>query len=169
MAKLNQDSALQYAWEQKYGRDETSMDSFITSDSRYARLLRNSGNPSAWIRKNSVEGEQKLNDRSSNHIHFVPKFLSAQGKWLASRLKEVDKDVYEQRVEICRSCPNLSMSPSTAIYHLGKRILNPTDNSICTVCGCFITVKAKREVENCPVKHANNNNLSKWGEPIVFA
>lgn len=47
-------------------------------------------------------------------------------------MKNVDPVTYKSRIELCNGCPNL------------------TEHSTCSLCGCFMPVKAKWATSRCP-------------------
>lgn len=47
-------------------------------------------------------------------------------------MRNVDPVTYKSRIELCNGCPNL------------------TEHSTCSLCGCFMPVKAKWATSRCP-------------------
>ena len=63
-------------------------------------------------------------------------FAHTMGDFAGSGFKLADEEVYNQRLEVCRGCDRFE------------------NNRFCRECGCFMDLKAKIEVAECP--------LDKW-------
>ena len=69
-------------------------------------------------------------------MSFIEKLKSAKTKIVDSiKILQVDDDIRDARLEVCKSCEHLS-------YH------------VCTQCGCFVQAKAALISAKCP--------LNKW-------
>jgi hypothetical protein len=77
-------------------------------------------------------------------------------KWLISGAKLASESEYKSRINACRSCPHISLAPSTYLYRLIKSQL------ICSLCGCDIEIKAKILTEQCPDKQYSQNGRWIW-------
>lgn len=69
-------------------------------------------------------------------VQKVKNVVGTMGDFAGSGFKVADKEVYDQRMEICRGCDRFE------------------NNRFCKECGCFMDLKAKIEVAECP--------LDKW-------
>ena len=76
-------------------------------------------------------GSPSLLQKARNLAHTM-------GDFAGSGFKLADKEVYDQRMEICRGCDRFE------------------NNRFCKECGCFMDLKAKIEVAECP--------LDKWSK-----
>lgn len=61
----------------------------------------------------------------------------------------VDKKEYDYRLNICKSCENLSI--------LGQ----------CKICSCFMRLKAKLSMSSCPINKWNESNIRLNDDTII--
>jgi len=66
------------------------------------------------------------------YIQMASTFAKALTKYIASGMNEVTKEQYQERLEICSTCPN-------------------RNNLHCSECGCPISTKARWATESCPL------------------
>jgi hypothetical protein len=67
-----------------------------------------------------------------NVLRKIASFFIAIFRW-AFTGKSLSDEKIQKRIETCKSCERLA-------------------GDICSVCGCFVHLKAKMSTENCPLK-----------------
>ncbi|WP_319414328.1 hypothetical protein [uncultured Cohaesibacter sp.] len=165
MAELSQNAALRHAIEKKTGERSEELINLASVNSRRARLLMQSGNPSAW-QEGAKVAELAGPQKKPSNMSILSGFIGSEVKRLVKGQEVVEENVLSKRLKACESCPHLEEAPDTKLYHLGRRILRPDGDKICGLCGCFVSEKAKRKAEGCPASMTGTSLLSRWGEPI---
>lgn len=86
--------------------------------------------------------------------------------WARTGFSTVDEPTYRKRLEACSQCPKLHTPPSNRklLYRIAGVAAN--DRSVCTMCGCVVTVKARRLTDTCPALDPERPGLNRWGEPL---
>jgi len=165
MAELTRKAALRHAIETKTGESSEELVNLSSVNPRRARLLIQSGDPSAWQGSTEVDEPFEVRDKPSE-VNILSRFMSSEIKRLVKGQGIVEEKVLSKRLKACESCPHLEKAPDTKLYHLGRRILRPNGDNLCGLCGCFVSEKAKRKTENCPINMTNDTSLSRWGEAM---
>lgn len=84
------------------------------------------------------QGRGCCGQTSPSFFQKAKNLANTMGDFANSGFKVVDKEVYDQRMETCRGCDRFE------------------NNRFCRECGCFMDLKAKIEVAECP--------LDKWSK-----
>lgn len=61
-------------------------------------------------------------------------FIKTTGKHISNGMKNVDDSVYKERLSVCKKCEHLALK-----------------QNMCKKCGCYLPIKAKWEVSECPI------------------
>jgi len=83
-------------------------------------------------------------------------------QWAKTGFSVVDQATLQRRQAACKSCPHLSAPPDRAVY---KLVLS--DDHICDLCGCKISLKMRMPSETCPDRHPESLGMTRWGEPTI--
>ena len=83
---------------------------------------------------NEDENEH-LHHKEPSFFQMVKNFTKAARDHVANGMKIVSQDVYESRLDTCKSCPHLK-----------------EEKKRCGLCGCALEHKAKWETSECPDK-----------------
>jgi hypothetical protein len=83
-------------------------------------------------------------------------------RWAKTGFSVVDEATLQRRKTACAGCPNLSAPPDRAIY---KLVLS--DDQICNLCGCKVSLKTRLPSEACPDLHPELPGMTRWGEPVT--
>ncbi len=75
-------------------------------------------------------------------IDKITRFVYSLKKRIKSDFTDVDETTYQKRLAVCELCPN------------------KTENWQCSLCGCFLAIKARWSTEDCP--------LGKWSLPVIL-
>jgi hypothetical protein len=82
-------------------------------------------------------------------LELVGRATKALARWSASGFKQVDDDLYEQRLAACYGCEHLTIPGGNALLYklmATNRAADPT----CGLCGCDVRRKARMTTEQCP-------------------
>lgn len=97
---------------------------------------------------------------------LLARAASSLARWAKAGFTVVDKEVYRRRLSACANCPHLRVPPS------GRRRLlyaltgaGSGDESVCGLCGCSVTRKARLTSEACPAPHPDQAHHTRWREP----
>ncbi|WIM93012.1 hypothetical protein ACTOB_004977 [Actinoplanes oblitus] len=74
--------------------------------------------------------------------------VSSLASWVADGARFAPKDLHEQRLSTCRSCPHLVDPPTKLVYRVA--LVGSSDQRVCHLCGCVATRKARVASEKCP-------------------
>lgn len=113
--------------------------------------------------KNREFEEKKFEEIFSNK-KILAKASGALFKWAKAGFTQVDDATFERRMAACKSCPHLKQPPAKTVYKISK--LTGGDQSVCGLCSCVVSRKAKLPTESCPAIHPENSSLNRWGEPL---
>ena len=97
-------------------------------------------------------------------IQLATRAAKAMIRWSKSGFTQVEPEVYEQRLSLCRQCPHLTEPPDKVIY---KVTAVQQDNRVCGACGCSVARKARIPSESCPVADPSDPAVNRWGQPII--
>lgn len=87
-------------------------------------------------------------------------------KWGKEGMKPAAPWIIKRRLAACNSCDYQAPAPETLVYR-GAKVAVGKDAKICTICHCLTNTKAAISTERCPVRAAENPELSRWGETWV--
>jgi hypothetical protein len=76
-------------------------------------------------------------------------------RWAGTGFTTVDDATYARRLATCDACPDLVRADGG----------NPT----CGRCGCRVRAKARMTSESCPVRSAEDPELTRWGDAATEA
>jgi hypothetical protein len=157
MAELTAEAALKHAITKRLGSENGALLLGCLHSSRTARLLFNAGAAEGWATQD--ESRPQLSTQSR-----LAKFAASEIAHLLNRQRGVEDEVLNHRRAACSRCPNKTAAPDDRLYHLGKRIIRPDGDDICSLCGCFIAEKTKRQSETCPDTDPIQTTHSRWGD-----
>jgi hypothetical protein len=84
-------------------------------------------------------------------------------KWSKAGFKAADEGTIQRRWAACRACEFLVDPPQTLLYQ-GVKLIAGKDVKVCAACGCAANKKIALPSESCPRPHADNPQLTRWGE-----
>lgn len=81
--------------------------------------------------------------------------------WARTGFGSVDQDLFEARLAACRSCPHSGPAPDTMTYRVAS--LSSDRPTICNLCGCPLSRKARMASEQCPDQDVRTGR-TRWDE-----
>ena len=109
----------------------------------------------------NLEFEEKDADKDFSNSELLVKASGAMLKWAKAGFTKVDDATYKKRMDACTGCPHLKQPSAKAVYKI-----TGSKQSICGLCGCVASRKAKLPTESCPSEHPVNVSMTRWGEPL---
>ncbi|CAI1135421.1 hypothetical protein [Serratia grimesii] len=82
--------------------------------------------------------------------------------WSKQGFKTLDETQRLSRLAACQACPHLGAPPDRLDYRIAR--IGVEDQSVCTLCGCFVERKTKLPHERCPAQSDTNPALNRWGD-----
>lgn len=115
----------------------------------------------------STVGEQRPANAERSNIQLARKAALSLAKWARSGFRKVDESTYQQRLAACAACPHQVSAPGKVVYAVADAIVGSQDGkqSICDLCGCLTSAKARLAHEHCPADHPDMNGQTRWSEP----
>ncbi|MBB5940381.1 hypothetical protein FHS42_007479 [Streptomyces zagrosensis] len=108
--------------------------------------------------------------RELTSAELLVRGASALARWTKAGFTVVSKETYQKRLSACGQCPHLQVPPG------GRRRLlyaltgaGSSDKTVCGLCGCSVTRKARLTSESCPAPHPNQPNSTRWAESAPAA
>ncbi|TYP99442.1 hypothetical protein C7447_10138 [Tenacibaculum adriaticum] len=90
----------------------------------------------------------KENNQHKN-INLLKNGVNSYIKWGLNGFSTAPKEIIDNRISICNSCPNLTKPTNQFVY---KIKLHKNENAnICSLCGCIVARKTTRKDESCPI------------------
>ena len=137
-------------------------------DPDYARNLMVSRNAPPFLDHLLAHPPKRANTAASRAGNVEPGNAVLVGKaakslwaWAKSGLEMVSDDVYQHRLSACAQCPHHIEPPQRMVYKLA----GAAGRSVCDLCGCVSSRKARLPHESCPSDHPERAGFSRWGEP----
>ncbi len=97
---------------------------------------------------------------------LITKAAGSLVRWAKTGFTTVDDDIYQKRLTACQSCPNLRTPPLNQSTLYAMAGANSNERTICGLCGCVATVKARRTSESCPASHPAQPGFTRWNEAV---
>lgn len=103
-------------------------------------------------------------EASSPHstAQLAKHLASSMFAWSKQGFRILDEAQRSARLTACKACPHLGAPPNRLDYRIGK--IGIEDQSVCTLCGCFVERKTKLAHERCPAQAEDDPGLSRWGD-----
>lgn len=138
-------------------------------DSTYAHnLLVCRDNPEylEMIFKNTPQLKDGSKEDHHSGISLVKRAAKSLIEWSKTGFSTVSSDIYQKRIDACNSCTSLIDIPKSKKYLYGLTGVDSDKEKICRLCGCVVSIKARRLTDTCPEADPKADGLNKWGEPI---
>lgn len=94
--------------------------------------------------------------------HLARHLASSMLAWSKQGFRTMDETQRLSRLAACRTCPHLGAPPDRLDYRIAK--IGIDDQSVCTLCGCFVERKTKLPHERCPAQSDADPGLNRWGD-----
>jgi hypothetical protein len=131
----------------------------VLSDTVFLNTLIVNRNNHAYIQDIIDKELCTIKKSPESQYRLVIKGVKSLLRWAAFGFGRVSKEVYDERINNCRKCPNLSIAKGT-LYKLS----GASDSYICNVCGCPVERKAILPTEQCPKLISETSRLTRWYE-----
>lgn len=135
----------------------------IANDPVYARNVMLAASNPKYLSKLLASPPSNLSTTT-----LIANYTKSLSKWAASSFTKMPNTDYQKRIMACGACPWRSEAPNTKLYQVAKAIhsVKPSENAICSKCGCLVVTKAGRATEECPDADPNNPSKNRWGQDL---
>jgi hypothetical protein len=106
-----------------------------------------------------------MDDPKLSNSDLVARAVSVLWKWSKTGFATVDDKVFQRRLAVCLTCPNMMMAPKRLAYQAAAN--GDTDARMCVLCGCIIAHKARLASETCPDQDSDSPEMNRWGERLI--